>query len=130
MAGNPSPPGDNPLAQLIRITRLSQRKTLAQVADAAGVSESYVSRLETGKRHRLTREVAIRLAQALGLDPIEVQRMGGVLDGDSMARAAGLASFRRAVLEDSNLTADQKQLLIGMYMSWVPHSTNDAGFDD
>jgi len=55
--------GENPL----RVWRHYRKLTLQQVADEAGISKSYLSQLESGKR-RGTPDVLARLAHALGVE--------------------------------------------------------------
>ncbi len=123
-----APTGGNPLAQILRNRRKEMGLTLLDVATRAGLSEGYISRVETGKRTQLTEESAIRLAQALNLDPLEVKRLGGILDPDAMLRAAGVSDFRRVVLNDPRLSQEQKTTLLSLYSTWVGYKVSDETF--
>lgn len=51
----------------LRKARVAAGKTLREVAGGAGVSECYISQIETGARHPSV-EVAKRIAAALGFE--------------------------------------------------------------
>jgi transcriptional regulator with XRE-family HTH domain len=56
----------NGLGRLIR--RYRGDRTQAEVAEAAGISRSYLSELETGRHRRPPRHIVERLADALDMD--------------------------------------------------------------
>lgn len=110
-----------PLGQLIRTARKAAGLTMRQLGARTSLSESYISRLESGKRDTLSADTAVQLAQALGLDPQEVKRVGGVEDAFTVDVGPGsVVATRDALLADRQLTAEQKNLLLGLYRSWVP----------
>jgi transcriptional regulator with XRE-family HTH domain len=53
--------------EVLRITRLSRRLSLREMAVVCGKSKSYAHRLEAGGCAKLTPEVAARVASTLGL---------------------------------------------------------------
>jgi transcriptional regulator with XRE-family HTH domain len=55
------------LGEVLRRVRLDQRRTLADVADAARVSMPYLSELERGRKEASS-EILAALCDALGLD--------------------------------------------------------------
>ncbi|HEU0020287.1 MAG TPA: helix-turn-helix transcriptional regulator [Dehalococcoidia bacterium] len=76
-------PDINPSAGLgkrIKELRDLSGLTHAQVGQAAGISRSYVSRLEAGKVALPSREVLKRLAEALGTNREDLLRAAGYLE--------------------------------------------------
>jgi transcriptional regulator with XRE-family HTH domain len=73
----PEEDGELPLGDRLRALRLLRRRTLKQVADAAAVSESFVSQVERG---RASPSVATlqRLAAALGIEISDLFAAGGL----------------------------------------------------
>jgi transcriptional regulator with XRE-family HTH domain len=59
------------LGEVLRRTRLDQRRTLADVAEAARVSMPYLSELERGRKEASS-EILAALCGALGLDLSEL----------------------------------------------------------
>jgi transcriptional regulator with XRE-family HTH domain len=104
--------------------------TLKQVAEKAGISESYMSRIERGDRVGLKRDTAIRLAQALGLKPEKFLKVAGILEPADLERFAKMRPFHEVVRADPNLTARQKRHLIETYELFVPTASSSAEGSD
>ncbi|WP_280397386.1 helix-turn-helix domain-containing protein [Nocardia carnea] len=77
---------DDGMGQSLRRIRHARGKSLAVVAGLAGISTSYLSRLESGERALDRRSLIIALADALEVAPSEITRsgigLGGELDED------------------------------------------------
>lgn len=82
----PAPTGPEPLLRTImgavlRDARHDQQRTLAEVADAAGISMPYLSEIERGRKEPSS-EVLAAVGTALGLDLLDlVARTHRVLGG-------------------------------------------------
>jgi transcriptional regulator with XRE-family HTH domain len=91
------------------------------LAKTAGLTDGYVSQIETGSRgKRPSRDVVIALAQALKINPAELLQAADYevgRDGDDTA-----ATFRRVVETDPTLRSDQKQILLSIYESYTGRS--------
>lgn len=57
------------IGEYLRRARLTQRKTLAELATEVGCAPSHLSALENGKKGAPTDELAVKLEQALSLQP-------------------------------------------------------------
>ena len=106
---------NNPFGELIRSTRRSQELTLGVLASKVGISVTYLSDIERGKRLPPSEEAVTGLAEALDLlegDLLEAAarqraaRNGAVRiasrNPEVMAVAAGLAR-RAETLDDEDL---------------------------
>lgn len=85
------------IGRRIRQIRHAKRKSLAVIADRAGISVSYLSRLESGERALDRRSLILAIANALEVAPSELAGAGlgvpGQLDEDR-----GLPAVRQALL--------------------------------
>ena len=59
---------------IIRNTRLKKRITQKQLAEMVGVSQAYISKIESDEFINVTVIEIIKLAKALGLDELEVAK--------------------------------------------------------
>jgi len=75
-------PGNHNIAMghRLRELRLAKDLTHAQVGEAAGISRSYVSRLESGEVGLPSRDVLRRLAAVLGTSRDDLLRAAGYLE--------------------------------------------------
>jgi transcriptional regulator with XRE-family HTH domain len=64
--------GESEIGRTLRQIRLARRKSLVVVAGLAGISASYLSRLEHGERALDRRSLIIKLADALDVAPSEI----------------------------------------------------------
>lgn len=67
--------------------RVEQARSQLDVAQAAGLSMSYWSSIENGRRPPPRRKTALRMARALGLSPIQTLHFTALAEGE---RAASL----------------------------------------
>lgn len=58
----------SPLGNLLKRHRKNQGMTMKNLAQAVGVSESYISLLESGQRTQPARELVLKIAKTLGAD--------------------------------------------------------------
>ncbi|MEU0883666.1 helix-turn-helix transcriptional regulator [Lentzea sp. NPDC005914] len=90
-------PSHDGIGRTVRQIRHAKRKSLAVIAGRAGISVSYLSRIESGERALDRRSLIIALANALEVAPSELTGAGlstpGLLDED-----AALPAVRRALL--------------------------------
>jgi transcriptional regulator with XRE-family HTH domain len=108
--------------QLLRRWREQRNLSQERLASMAGLSNGYVSLIETGQRQRPSRDNVIRLAQVLGAPLPEMLRAAGRLrPGDEMSTVARM-SFADFVATDPALTTDQKETLVRVYRSLVGRS--------
>ena len=108
------------------VLRYREARGLSQqrLATEAGLSDGYISLIETGRRgSRPSRDTVLALAQALGVPAVELLRAAGRLQaGDDLAPDNRRPSFEEFVRTDPALRADQKRILIELYSSWVRRS--------
>ena len=110
------------LGDYLREQRVANRLTLRQLAEAAGVSNPYLSQIERGLR-RPSAEVLQSIAKALRISAETLYVRAGFLNlEDGEARSVELA-----VLADTGLTERQKQSLLDVYRSFRAANTNQEG---
>src|SRR5438309_12078346 len=100
------------LGEYIREQRRHAQYSLRQLADAAGVSNPYLSQIERGLR-KPSAEILQQIAKALRISAEALYVQAGILDeryGDSDVQAA--------VLSDAALTERQKQVLLELVESF------------
>jgi len=95
-----------------RLAQVSQRN----LAQMAGVSDSYLSQLERGN-YRPSPQVVKSLAQAFGLKPEQLYTMLGFMDYDDNPSSS--PSVEQAIQLDDRLDTTQKEALIGVYRSFL-----------
>jgi transcriptional regulator with XRE-family HTH domain len=111
----PSGPGD--LARVVREWR--ERRHLSQegLSRAAGLSDVYVTHLESGRRgKRPGRDNVLRLAQTLGAPANELLAAAGL---PLIAETDAYPSFSTVVTMDPLLRSDQKDVLMRLYSVFV-----------
>lgn len=81
-------PTDSTIGRRVRLIRLSRGKSLAVVAGLAGISPSFLSRLESGERSLDRRSLIVALANALQVAPSELTSLPVPAPGDGAADAA------------------------------------------
>jgi transcriptional regulator with XRE-family HTH domain len=111
------------LGAYIREQRENAQYSLRQLAQAAGVSNPYLSQIERGLR-KPSAEILQQLAKALEISAETLYVRAGLLDGEPESAAAAGAPARpgsavlAAIREDPVLTRRQKQLLQDIYESF------------
>ncbi|HEX8781364.1 MAG TPA: helix-turn-helix transcriptional regulator [Nocardioides sp.] len=104
------------------LMRLRKARGLSQegLAARAGLSDGYVSQLETGSRgRRIGRDAVLALAQALRLDDDDYAAFltaAGIGPGEPRV---GRERFIDVVTRDPLLRSDQKQVMVDLYAIFV-----------
>jgi transcriptional regulator with XRE-family HTH domain len=95
----------NHFGELLRETRKQARISQQALADEIGVDDSYISKMEKGVDRSPSREVALRLADALGLsdgeDRIKFLSAAGVVSGED------LEGFALIKIEDGQASKEE-----------------------
>ncbi|NYV78758.1 helix-turn-helix domain-containing protein [Streptomyces sp. UH6] len=106
------------LGEYLREQRRNAQLSLRQLADAAGVSNPYLSQIERGLR-KPSAEVLQQVAKALRISAETLYVRAGILDAE---RGSGSADdgksgpeTRAVILADPALTERQKQALVQIY---------------
>jgi transcriptional regulator with XRE-family HTH domain len=100
------------IGEYIRQQREQAGKSVRQLADAAGISNPYLSQIERGLR-KPSAEILQQVAKGLRVSAEALYVQAGILedrDGDSGARSA--------LMTDPHLTERQKQVLVEIYESF------------
>ena len=106
------------LGDYVREQRMANRLSLRQLADAAGVSNPYLSQIERGLR-RPSAEVLQSIAKALRISAETLYVQAGIYSHDE----AEVRSVERSILADGGLTDRQKHALIDVYTAF--RATNE-----
>ena len=101
------------LGDYVRDQRTANRLSLRQLAEAAGVSNPYLSQIERGLR-RPSAEVLQSIAKALHISSETLYVRAGIFSPDE----AEMRSVESSILADPGLTDRQKQALIDVYTSF------------
>ncbi|MET9777387.1 helix-turn-helix transcriptional regulator [Streptomyces sp. NPDC006367] len=102
------------LGEYLREQRRNAQLSLRQLADAAGVSNPYLSQIERGLR-KPSAEVLQQVAKALRISAETLYVRAGILDAE---RERDAVETRAVVLADPTLTERQKQVLLQIYDSF------------
>jgi transcriptional regulator with XRE-family HTH domain len=97
----------------IREQRNAAQYSLRQLAQAAGVSNPYLSQIERGLR-RPSAEILQQIAKALRISAETLYVRAGILDDT----AGGFSDAAAAIMSDAALTERQKRVLIDIYDSF------------
>src|ERR1700712_2555787 len=110
------------LGDYLREQRVSERLSLRQLAEQAGVSNPYLSQIERGLR-RPSAEVLQQLAKALRISAEQLYVQAGILNPDD----GQVRSVELAILGDPLLSERQKQSLLDVYQPFraVAENTNN-----
>src|SRR5260370_32931307 len=111
-----SPVNVSSIGSFIREQREQARTSIRQLAQAAGVSDPYLSQIERGLRNP-SAEIMQQIARGLRISADVLYVQAGI----SEDRPGG-AGVRDAVLIDPDPTARQKQMLIQLYDSFRTHA--------
>ena len=99
--------GTSALAEIIRKQRELASLTMRQLSSMAGISNPYLSQIETGVREP-SQTVLRQIAISLGLNPDDLQPEAGDAPG-----------VREAIEADAALTIAQRRALKEVYASMV-----------
>ncbi|XHM68073.1 helix-turn-helix domain-containing protein [Streptomyces nigra] len=102
------------LGEYLREQRRTAQLSLRQLADAAGVSNPYLSQIERGLR-KPSAEVLQQVAKALRISAETLYVRAGILDAE---RDRDEVETRAVLLADPTLTERQKQVLLQIYESF------------
>lgn len=114
------------LGEYLREQRRNAQLSLRQLADAAGVSNPYLSQIERGLR-KPSAEVLQQVAKALRISAETLYVRAGILDAERDGEAGRREAETRAViLADPTLHERQKQVLLQIYESF----RKENGFEE
>lgn len=102
------------LGEYLREQRRTAQLSLRQLADAAGVSNPYLSQIERGLR-KPSAEVLQQVAKALRISAETLYVRAGILDAE---RDRDDVETRAVILADPTLSERQKQVLLQIYESF------------
>jgi transcriptional regulator with XRE-family HTH domain len=105
------------IGEYIKQQREQAKISLRQLADAAGVSNPYLSQIERGLR-KPSADILQQIAKGLRISAEALYVQAGILED----RPAD-SGVRSALLTDPQLTERQKQVLIEIYESFRREST-------
>ena len=123
------------IGEYIRQQRELAKISLRQLAQAAGVSNPYLSQIERGL-HQPSVRVLRAISDALNLSAETLLAQAGLIDamagktggrgGAADGDESGIPDTERAILADKRLAEDQKSALIVVYRSMLsqPGDTN------
>ncbi len=100
-----------PLGEYIREQRRNAQYSLRQLAEAAGVSNPYLSQIERGLR-KPSAEILQQIARGLRISAETLYVHAGILD-----EREGL-EVHRAIMGDTAINERQKQVLLEIYTSF------------
>ncbi|GAA1932925.1 helix-turn-helix transcriptional regulator [Streptomyces sodiiphilus] len=105
------------LGEFLREQRRQAKLSLRQLADAAGVSNPYLSQIERGLR-KPSAEILQQIAKGLQISAETLYVQAGILDErdpEQAAHGARRPGVREAVAADPGLTDPQRQALLQIY---------------
>ena len=111
------------LGEYIREQRRQAELSLRKLADLAQVSDPYLSQIERGLK-RPSAEILQQIARALEVSAESLYVRAGILDED---RDSNLIASIRA---QSDLTTEQKQVLIRIYRSFLLENEEPDPIED
>ena len=106
----------NTIGDYIRQQREQAKISLRQLAQAAGVSNPYLSQIERGLR-KPSADILQQIAKGLRISAEALYVQAGILED-----RPGDSGVRSALLTDPQLTERQKQVLIEIYESFRKES--------
>jgi transcriptional regulator with XRE-family HTH domain len=101
------------LGEYIREQRRNAQYSLRQLADAAGVSNPYLSQIERGLR-KPSADILQQIAKALRISAESLYVQAGILD----ERDRDALEVHGAILADPTINERQKQVLLQIYESF------------
>jgi transcriptional regulator with XRE-family HTH domain len=111
------------LGEFIREQRNGARLSLRRLAELAGVSNPYLSQIERGLR-RPSAEILQQIAKALRISAETLYVQAGILEPPVED------DLGPHILADPHLTAEQKQALVRIYLSFRRETEGDRGAVD
>jgi transcriptional regulator with XRE-family HTH domain len=104
------------LGEFIRSQRELTHRSLRQVADAAKISNAYLSQVERGI-YKPSADVLRGIADALQISKDALYRQAGILDPEDTP--AETTSVEQAIRLDERLSDDQKEALLQVYRGFL-----------
>lgn len=92
------------LGRTLKATRTLRERSVRNVSDPAGISPTYLTKLERGEIASPSPHILHRLAGVLGLDYLELMRMAGYVVPDASGRRSGALA---QALSSEDLTEDE-----------------------
>jgi transcriptional regulator with XRE-family HTH domain len=125
-AGAPSDDegGLRALGAFIRDQRREASLSMRKLAEAAGVSNPYLSQIERGLR-KPSADILQQLARALSISAETLYVRAGILERDR-----GDVDVIGEILRDGSITADQRQALIRGYRSFRAEAARAGEVDE
>ncbi|MFJ8926182.1 helix-turn-helix domain-containing protein [Streptomyces sp. NPDC102340] len=114
------------LGEYLREQRRNAQLSLRQLADAAGVSNPYLSQIERGLR-KPSAEVLQQVAKALRISAETLYVHAGILDAE---RERTEVETRAVILADPLLNERQKQVLLQIYDAFRHENGGSDGEPD
>lgn len=111
------------LGEFLREQRQGAKLSLRQLAEAAGVSNPYLSQVERGLR-KPSAEVLQQIAKGLRISAEVLYVRAGILE-----EGAGRAEVETAVMADPDLTERQRRVLLDIYASFRSENAREAEGD-
>ena len=108
-----SPVNVSSIGSYIREQREQAKISIRQLAQAAGVSNPYLSQVERGLR-RPSADLLQQIARGLRISAEALYDQAGILDADKDAET----SVTDAIMADTEITDRQKRMLIDIYESF------------
>lgn len=108
------------LGEFLREQRQGAKLSLRQLAEAAGVSNPYLSQVERGLR-KPSAEVLQQIAKGLRISAEVLYVRAGILE-----EGAGKAEVETAVMADPELTERQRRVLLDIYASFRSENAREA----
>jgi transcriptional regulator with XRE-family HTH domain len=115
-----SPVNVSSIGSYIREQREQAKISIRQLAQAAGVSNPYLSQVERGLR-RPSADILQQIAKGLRISAEALYVQAGILDDKD-----GETSVTEAIMADREITERQKQMLIDIYESFRKEVRTDA----
>ncbi|WP_328538047.1 helix-turn-helix domain-containing protein [Streptomyces sp. NBC_00344] len=109
------------VGEYLREQRRTAQLSLRQLADAAGVSNPYLSQIERGLR-KPSADILQQLAKALRISAETLYVQAGILD----ERERDELETRAVILADPSITERQKQVLLQIYESFRKENGPEA----
>jgi transcriptional regulator with XRE-family HTH domain len=109
------------LGEYLQEQRHNAQLSLRQLAEAAGVSNPYLSQIERGLR-RPSAEILQQIAKALRISAEQLYIRAGILE-----QREGGQEVLTAILSDSRITQRQKRVLLDIYESFRNQNASTAG---
>jgi transcriptional regulator with XRE-family HTH domain len=121
--GNMSPMNVSSIGSYIREQREQAKISIRQLAQAAGVSNPYLSQVERGLR-RPSADILQQIAKGLRISAEALYVQAGILDLKEAETAE--TSVTDAIMADPEITERQKQMLIDIYESFRKEVRTDS----